>query len=128
MPQTINIPLALRQVGSETYGPGTLAVGDFELEVNLDRTPNQGLNARTTATLVTVAFDMLLPSDPTWRQVGGTTFQGGTRTDPETGQTITSEYMGVALWKPNLAGRQIRLRLTIAGPSSVRLAGSLIVR
>lgn len=126
MPAQVAIPNGIFSIGSSQYGPLALAVGDDACLVTLDRTVNQGLNSKTTATKVTAAFEMSLPDDPaTWIFVGGGTFDGGIRTDPELGQ-LNTDYLGMSLFAADQAGRQLRLTLTVAG-STVRLAGTVKV-
>jgi len=124
MPLSLNIPNGIRQVGSQTFGPATLADGDSVMRVELDRTSNGGLNA-TPAARVEARFQQLIPGDTTWYTVGLCTFDGGIRSDPEMGQ-LNTDYLEINLLYPGLPGRAVQCVLTVSG-AAVRLSGTVTV-
>lgn len=124
MPINVPIPNGIFQIGSSVFGPGAIGTDDVAVQVNLDRTVNQGMNTKTPATKVHVLYEIQLPGDSTWFYQGETTFEGGTRIDSETGQAQTLDTAGCSLLNPGQAGRSIRLTVDVSG-SSVRLAGSV---
>lgn len=126
MPSTTAIPSALLPIGARTYGPVNLGAADSDLQVNLDRTPTNGLNARPATSSVTAVFELLLPGDPTWYEVGRAKFVGGSRIDQDSGLPLATDYLGVSLWSPGLSGRQIRVTVTVAG-TTVRVSGSIVI-
>lgn len=125
MPASVPIPNGVYATGPRVYGPVTLDPADSEVVVTLDRTVNQGLNSRTTATTVRALFELQFPGDAAWYLQGDATFQGGIRVDPDDGQ-LNTDYFGCGLAQNDVPGRSLRLTLTVAG-SSVRLGGTLTV-
>jgi hypothetical protein len=127
MPATVNIPSNIYNVGSQVYGPVTLDPTDSQIQVTLDRTVTQGMNSKTTSTTVQALFEVQMPDNPgAWLLQGLCTFQGGIRTDPDTGQPLDHDGFGCSLWNQGVTGRSLRLTLTVAG-TSVRLGGTLAV-
>jgi hypothetical protein len=125
MPATIPVPNGVYQLGSQVYGPATLAASDSQVLVQLDRTVAQGMNAKPVTTTVRALFEMQFPGDPAWYLQGDCSFQGGIRSDPETGQ-LNTDVFGCSLSRNGVTGRALRLTVTVAG-SSVRLGGTLTV-
>ena len=125
---TTPIPTTNLSVGSHVFGPAAVGLNDSLVEVDLDRTVTPGgLNARTSATTMDISAEMSFDGGVTWVFQGGATgIRGGVYVDPDTGQ-VNVESFSVNLWDPGTAGRSVRSTVTVYGPSSVRVAGNLIV-
>jgi hypothetical protein len=125
---TTLIPVMNLTVGPHVFGPADVGLDESLIEVDLDRTLTPGgLNARTADTTMDIGVDMSFDGGLTWVFQGGATgIRGGTYVDPDTGQ-VNTEVFGVSLWNPGTAGRTVRATVTVYGPSSVRISGSLIV-
>ena len=125
---TTLIPPQNLQPGSKVFGPAAVGLNDSLIELDLDRTLSNGLNARTTPpTTLDVNFDMSFDGGATWQFQGGSAgIRCGVFIDPDTGP-VNTEAMSVSLWNPGTAGRTVRATVIVYGPDFVRVAGNLIV-
>jgi hypothetical protein len=127
---TTNYGPSTLTVGSHTIGPAT-ATSSTKATITLDRTVAGGLNSLTSASTLTFQIQSS-PDGTTWNnEVSnvGAPFVGGT-TDPETvnpktGTTKTTETVGVN--GLNAGTTEVRCIATVAGPSSIVVAGSITV-
>lgn len=133
---TTNIPLTTLPVGSRQFGPHTAADSETSITLAVDRTVAGGLNALTTASQLAILVEMSTDGGTTWHATDtdqqGTetawTAAGGTltRIDKTTGLPVTVAVSS-GTW-PLFPGtsRRLRATITVSGPSSIAVAGSLV--
>jgi hypothetical protein len=120
MPSTLTIPLVTLPVGVRDFGPANAADSETSILLTIDRTVAGGLGSLTSAS--TVAVDVMQSNDSglTWVLSVGGTFPGG---PPVTGSWATGTL------RVDLApgtSRRLKATVTVAGPSSVAVAGTLV--
>lgn len=129
MASTFPIPLTTLPVGSRTFGPATVPDTDTAVTLTIDRTVASGLNALTSASTLTMLAEMSSDGGVTWHAVditapGTQTFWGttGGLIPTKTGNAPASS----ATW-PLAAGtgRRVRATVTVGGPSSIAVTGSI---
>lgn len=120
-PLSLTIPQQTFPVGTSRIGPRPFPVGYTQAYIVVDRTQ---LNA-SPSTVMDVLIDVSQDAGTTWTRAGSTTMRGGSRLDPDTGQTVMSDdlYVG-GIWHPENANRQVRVTLNVSGASAV-FSGSL---
>lgn len=135
MASTFPIPLTTLPVGSRTFGPATVPDADSRVALTVDRTVTGGLNSLDSSSVLTMLAEMSTDGGSTWHAVdigvAGTqtawTAVGGTTvyTDPHNGQQVTITASSGS-W-PLFPGtsRRIRATVTVTGPSSIAVAGSI---
>lgn len=135
MASTFPIPLTTLPVGSRVFGPATIPDADTAVTLTVDRTVTGGLNSLTTASHLAVLAEMSTDGGVTWHATDtgspGTatawTAEGGplTRIDKVTGLPVTVTA-SAGTW-PLFPGtsRRLRATITVSGPSSIAVAGSI---
>lgn len=120
MAGTTNIPLVTLTVGSHDLGPASVANGDSQTVLTLDRTVANGFNSRTSATQVTLSIQQSNDGGATWNELASADIPGGVYT--KNGVTITSSSVSVSFWPGT--NRQVKGNVTVTG-SSVAVQGTL---
>lgn len=116
MASTFTIPLVTLPPGVRDLGPATAADTETVILLTIDRTISGGLNSLTPASQVQIDVMQSNDGGVTWRlQVGGT-MPGGAL------GPVSS--LQVDLW-PGTA-RRLKATVTVSGPSSVAVAGTLV--
>lgn len=120
MATTFTIPLVTLPVGVRDFGPANAADTEVSILLTVDRTVAGGLGSLTAAS--TVAVDVFQSNDggATWQLRVGGTFPGG---PPVTGSWATGT-LGVQLGPGT--SRKLKATVTVAGPSPVAIAGTLV--
>src|SRR5262245_59195323 len=123
MPSTLTIPLTTLTVGAHTFGPTTPPSADTSVVLSIDRAVTGGLNSLTTASGLAMLAEMSTDGGTTWQAVD--TDQSGTQTEWETvgGGTSAVSNGGWPLFPG--ASRRVRATVTVSGPSSIAVAGSI---
>lgn len=124
MATTFTIPLVTLPVGSRTFGPATPADAESAILLTIDRTVANGLNALTAASVVSADVQESLDGGVTWQDLGGAGFPGGLIFSAKTGANATSST-GRWLLIPG-ASRQLQATVTVAGPASIAVAGTIV--
>jgi hypothetical protein len=122
MATTFNIPLTTLTVGTHDFGPAVVNDADSVITLNIDRTPANGFNSKTTATTCHISIFLSTDGGNTWNELASTDFTGGIASN-HAGQ-INENDVGVFL-QPG-TGRQTRGEVVIGG-TSVAVQGSLVV-
>ena len=113
---------------SQTVSPGLTTVGPLNVGNNssasivTDRTIAGGLNSLTSASTVAVLLQTS-PDGTTWKDLCGATWVGGIYTS-RVGQ-LNSDSIGTG--DIDSAVTKVRILVTVAGPSSVVIAGTVTV-
>jgi hypothetical protein len=120
MASTFTIPLLTLPVGVRDFGPTNVADAETSVLLTIDRTVTGGLGSLTSGSAV--AVDVMQSNDggATWVLNVGGTFPGG---PPITGSWATGT-LSVSL-APG-TGRKLKATVTVSGPSSVAVAGTLV--
>lgn len=122
MPATFNIPLTTLQVGTQDFGPVTVADTDTLILLTIDRTVANGFNSKTPATTCRISIFMSSDGGNTWDELAATTFSGGIASN-HAGQ-INANDVGVFLHPGT--NRQTRAEV-VTGGTSVAVQGSLVI-
>ena len=125
MPSQLVIPRTVITPGSPLTSP-SLAVpdGDTLMNLSIDRTIANGLNASPATAVLTLYVDQSNDGGQTWVWTGGDQMTGGIYVSPKTGLEEDTDYIEVGL-NPG-TGRLVRGRLTVVGGGgSVAVAGTL---
>lgn len=122
---TITIPLTTFAVGATPFGPITLSQ-NVSASVVIDRTVAGGLNSLTSASVLNIEIDVSADGGTTWQTQVSTAPAGfvGGAIPAKGGGNRTSENLGVTGLS---AGTEARVLVTVTGPSSVAIAGSVTV-
>lgn len=134
MAATLTIPLVTLPAGSRTFGPVTVPDADTAVTLTVDRTPAGGLNALGAASVLGMEAQMSTDGGATWHATDtgqpGTqtawTAAGGTFTAPR-GGAVYGTSAGTWTLFPG-TGRRVRATVTVSGPSSIAVAGSLVTQ
>jgi hypothetical protein len=119
---TFTIPSILLAVGTRTFGPFTVG-NNTRAEIDVDRTVANGLNARTSASLLDVKIQTS-PDGVVWNDEIETVWTGGIFTDKHGGQVNTDVMTVQGI--PTTA-TQVRIVTVVSGPASIRIAGTVTV-
>lgn len=117
---TFNIPTTPLTVGQHIFGPFTYSAGG-SAQLVIDRTVTGGLNSLTAASTVLIDVEVSNDGGASWTLLVGTQLVGGIYTNRQ-GTTATQDTLGANNIMP---GTQARSVVTVAGPSSVAIAGAL---
>ena len=120
----LTIPSVNLPVGSRSFGPVAVATAESMINLTVDRTPSNGLNARPATTTIDVQFQMSFDG-VVWNDLAFASFIGGIYSNPLDGQRNT-DIFACSIWNPGTAGRTARATVTVAG-TTVRVAGTLAV-
>jgi hypothetical protein len=124
MPGSFSIPLTVLPVGSRTFGPATVPNPDSSVTMSIDRTAAGGLGSLTAASTLEMAAEMSTDGGTTWHAVDtnlpGTHTMWGT----EGGPAESAASAGTWPLFP-ATGRRVRATVTVAGSSSIAVAGSI---
>ncbi len=119
---TLTIPLVTLPAGSQTFGPSNAADAESKIVLTVDRTVPGGLKSLTSASVVAVDVSQSNDGGVTWQEIAGCTFPGGVI-------TLISGDLTAAALNVNLApgtSRKLKAVVTVSGPSSVAIAGTLV--
>lgn len=129
MPVNFQIPLTTLPPGSRVFGPATVPNPDTSVTLSVDRTVAGGLNSLTGASVLGMTAEVSTDGGVTWHAVD--TDQPGTVTAWEApGGTIqtaagpSGSSSGTWPLFPG-TGRRVRATVTITGPASIAVAGSI---
>jgi hypothetical protein len=131
MAGTLTIPLTRLSVGT-THFPATggqpVADTDTLIVLTIDRTVSQGqtqgFNGQPATTTANILAEQSNDGGVTWQPLASAGFSGGITVIPRTGQTVTSNDVGV--WLLPGTGRLARATVTIAG-ATVAVQGTLVI-
>lgn len=123
MATTFTIPLTTLPVGSRDLGPSHPADTETSILLTVDRTVTGGLNSLTSASELDFLVMQSNDGGTTWELRVGGTMPGGVFTLPK-GGTATSSTLRVDL-APGTS-RQLKGTVTVSGPSSIAVAGTLV--
>lgn len=119
---TINVPATSLTAGDHVFS-GPVADSLNQIAITIDRTPAAGLNSLTAASTVAIGVTASYDGGVTFGNVGfGGPWPGGTELDKH-GVQRTTDTMTTTL-EPG-TGRIVRLTVTVAGPVSVTVGGSI---
>lgn len=124
---TFNIPSTTLPVGQTTVGPLTGLSAGFSCAITINRTGSGSHPWLDTLTSSSV-LDILIQSSPdgvTWSNETETSTIGGTLVSAKTGLTETTWELDVEGLNPGAT--QVRAVVTVSGPSSIEVSGSLVV-
>ena len=124
MATTFTIPLTTLSVGSQTFGPSAAGDSESVITITIDRTVPGGLNSLTSASILAVDVQESLDGGTTWQDLGGWTTPGGVITIKGVQASASS-----GTWRliPGTA-RQVRATVTVSGPSSIVVSGSIVTQ
>lgn len=91
-------------------------------QVTIDRTVASGLNSLTSGDTLGLAFDYSPDGGTAWRNIGGSTLQGGTIVTK--GVTLTTDSLAIGQGVPFPSGTGFRITTTASTP--VRIAGTVV--
>jgi len=119
---TLTIPQVTLPVGARDFGPVNIPDAEVAIVMTIDRTVAGGLNSLTGATAVQV--DVMQSSDggATWALRAGASLPGGIIMSR--GVANTTSVVEVDLTPGT--GRKLKATVTVSGPSSVTVAGTLV--
>lgn len=123
MSTTTTIPLVTLPAGSRTFGPANAADTETSITLTIDRTVAGGLNSLTTASLLSVDVQQSDDGGTTWLDLGNWGTDGGSDIDGH-GNVFT---VSSGTWdlRPGTS-RKVRGTVTVSGPSSIAVAGSIV--
>lgn len=123
MATTFTIPLTTLPVGSRDLGPSHPADSETAIVLTIDRTVTGGLNSLTSDSAI--AMDVMQSNDGgnTWVLAVGSTFVGGLIPAGKGGGNVLQAVAKVDL-TPGTS-RQLKASVTVSGPSSIAVAGTL---
>lgn len=135
MAHTITIPLQVLTPGGGTgpggsyvFGPYTVSASDHLAVLSIDRTVSDsgtnGLNGQPATTSLLFQAWYSPDGGTTWDLLVGTTFPGGTYTNPATGLLLTTDSVQSEL--AEYKGDLIQAQFTAVG-APVAIQGSLVV-
>jgi len=120
---TITVPPTTLPVGDSSFG-GSLGDTANQIAITVDRTPSGGLNDLAADSTVAVAVAVSYDSGATYDLQGsGGPWEGGVVLDKHGNPDLFAAIYTTI--EPG-TGRLARLTVTIAGPSSVVVAGSIV--
>lgn len=119
MATTFTIPLVTLPVGSQQFGPAHPVDAETQVIMTIDRTVAGGLNSLTTASTVNVDVQQSNDGGSSWRDLGGWGTVGG----PGSIKNPNSSFGG--WWLLPGTSRQLRATVTVSGPSSIAVAGTI---
>jgi hypothetical protein len=125
-------PLTL-PTGARTFGPHLAANSDTAIRLTVDRTLTGGLNALTASSTIEVNVELSDDGGATWHATD--TDQAGTKTAWTTAGGIFTDRFGQVATVSGGAwflfpgtSRQLRATITVAGPSPIAVAGSIVTQ
>lgn len=116
MATTFTIPLTTLPVGSRDLGPSHPADTEVSILLTVDRTVAGGLNSLTPSSAIDVAVMQSNDGGVTWVLAVGGTMPGGVLGNTS---TLKVDLM------PGTS-RQLKASVTVSGPSSIAVAGTLV--
>lgn len=123
MATTFNIPLVTLPVGSRQFGPATPADSEVSITLTVDRTVSGGLNSLTSGSVLGADVQESLDGGVTWQDLGAWTAPGGTITNRH--GVVYAASSGTWNLIPGTS-RQLRATVTVSGPSSIAVAGTIV--
>lgn len=125
MPSQLTIPRTVISQNSPLTSPGlSVPDGDTVMNLSIDRTIANGLNASPASAVLQLDVDQSNDGGATWQWTGGDQMTGGIYHSPKTGLEEDTDYIEVGL-NPGTS-RLVRGRLIVTGGGgSVAIAGTL---
>jgi hypothetical protein len=124
MPTTFTIPLVTLPVGARQFGPTHPADTEGAIVLTIDRTVTAGLNSLAADSTITTDVEQSNDGGASWQDLGGTVFPGGLYFSAKTGANAAAS---TGRW--NLipgTSRQLRATVTVSGPASIAVAGTIV--
>jgi hypothetical protein len=121
--KTLTIPLTTLPVGSIDFGPETIVDSETKIVLTIDRTVTGGLNSLTAASVVAVDVSQSNDGGASWFLAVGGTFPGGVYVNGK-GATVVVSTLLVDVYPGT--SRQLKATVTVSGPVSVGVAGTLV--
>lgn len=128
MATTFPIPLTTLPAGARTFGPASIADTDSSVTFSIDRTVAGGLNSLTDASVLALQAEMSTDGGVTWHAVDNT---AGTDTHWSTTGGVFTNRNGTVTTSSGTwplapgTSRRLRATVTVSGPSSIAVAGSI---
>jgi len=119
---TTTIPLTTLPVGVRDFGPANAFNAEAAIVMTIDRTVAGGLNSLTGATAVQVDVMQSNDGGATWALRAGASMPGGIILSKGVANTTSVVEVDLA---PG-TGRKLKATVTVSGPSSVAVAGTLV--
>ena len=121
MPVTQSIPNQ-RLTGQQTFNFTNTAQPWTNATLSIDRTVSGGLNSLTPADTLTVAIDYSPDGGTNWKNIGGSTLQGGTVTTK--GVVTATDTLSVGIGQQFAVGTAFRVNTDASTP--VRVTGTVV--
>jgi len=121
---TLTIPLVTLPVGVQDFGPVNVADAETKIVLTIDRTVTGGLNSLTSGSLVAVDVYQSDDGGASWFLAVGGTFPGGVYHDGQAQVLVTASTLQVDVYPGT--SRKLKVTVTVSGPSSVAVAGTLV--
>lgn len=126
MATTTNIPLLTLPVGQRTFGPHHAADTESSITLSIDRTVAAGLNTLTAASGIAVDVQISFDGGVSWQDLGAWTTVGGFYPNPDRQGVNHPIVVSSGTWPlPPGTSRQLQATITVTGPSSIAVAGSI---
>ena len=125
---TFQIPLVTLPAGSQTFGPVTVPDTDVSVTFSIDRSVAGGLNSLTADSTLFLQAEMSTDSGATWHAVDSS---AGADTHWSTTGGVFTGKNGIAAVSSGTwmlaagSSRRLRATVTVSGPSSIAVAGSI---
>lgn len=124
MATTFTIPLTTLPVGSQTFGPENAKNSEAQIVLTIDRTVAGGLNSLTTSSVLGADVQQSNDGGATWIDLGAWQAPGGTITIKGTQVNAST---GTWNLRPGTS-RELRAMITVSGPSSIAVAGTIVTQ
>lgn len=125
MPSQLAIPRTTIKPNNPLTSPNlSIPDGDSIINLSIDRTIANGLNASPTTAVLQLDVDQSNDGGATWTWIGGDQMTGGIYVSPKTGQEEDTDYIEVGLNAGTSRLARGRLFVT-GGGGSVAIAGTL---
>lgn len=121
---TLNIPRTVIPVGTQSFGPIPIADSDSLAILTIDRTVSGGLNSLASSSQGRISVEQSSDGGASWTEIASSSASGGVYT-MHGGLPVNDFSIGIPLWPGT--GRQGRGIITITGPSSVAVKGTLAI-
>lgn len=121
---TLNIPRIVLSPGAREFGPVNVLGSESLAVLTIDRTVNGGLNSVTTSTIIQMNVEQSNDNGIIWIELASTNIMGGIYTIHA---GLPGDENTVGVWLLSGNNRQVRSTVTVTGPSSVAVRGSLAV-
>ena len=129
MATTVTIPLTTLTVGAHDFGPAAVPGSLTTSELVIDRTVPGGLNSLTAASVLSIQIMQSNDGGATWTLIVGADSPGGIMTWTDRGGTLHEmDESSVSDGFLPGTGRRVKATITVSGPSSIAVAGTLTLQ